>query len=164
MCLAPCIQIYIHHVRACHRVDPHNNQLSVSLIAQLAEHHRGQGSSPRSSLDFSGLSRCCLGSIENCKDHTHSYLEISKINEACNGNIDFILKTSFILELLNYIDTTVDPCEDFFNYACGGWIKRNPLPDKETIWNQFSKLEAEVDEFVRDVLESKEIHAKYSKV
>lgn len=67
-------------------------------------------------------------------------------------------------ELLNYIDTTVDPCEDFFNYACGGWIKRNPLPDKETIWNQFSKLEAEVDEFVRDVLESKEIHAKYSKL
>ncbi|KAK2552754.1 Endothelin-converting enzyme 1 [Acropora cervicornis] len=67
-------------------------------------------------------------------------------------------------ELLNYVDTTVDPCEDFFNYACGGWIKRNPLPDKETIWNQFSKLEAEADEFVRDVLESKEIHAKYSKL
>ena len=105
-----------------------------------------------------------MGSTENCEDHTPSYFEISKINKAFDGNIYFSLKTSFILELLNYIDTSIDPCEDFFNYACGGWIKRNPLPDKKTIWNQFSKLEAEADKFVRDVLESKEIHAKYSKV
>ena len=51
-------------------MDPHNNQLSVGLIAQLVEYRRGQGSSPRSGLDFPGLSLCCLGSTENCKDLT----------------------------------------------------------------------------------------------
>ena len=32
------------------------------------------------------------------------------------------------------LDTTVLPGEDFFNYANGGWIKRNPIPADETNW------------------------------
>ena len=67
-------------------------------------------------------------------------------------------------ELLSSLDPTIDPCEDFYNYACGGWIKRNPLPKNTLIWNQFTKLEEEANEFVRDVLHNKEIHAEYSKV
>ena len=26
------------------------------------------------------------------------------------------------------MDTSVDPCADFFAYSCGGWIKKNPIP------------------------------------
>lgn len=26
------------------------------------------------------------------------------------------------------MDMTADPCEDFFQYACGGWVERNPVP------------------------------------
>ncbi|MEO8086431.1 MAG: M13 family metallopeptidase [Bacteroidota bacterium] len=29
------------------------------------------------------------------------------------------------------VDTTVNPAEDFFKYANGGWIKRNPIPESE---------------------------------
>jgi putative endopeptidase len=29
------------------------------------------------------------------------------------------------------IDKTVDACEDFYHYACGGWQKRNPIPPDE---------------------------------
>ena len=29
---------------------------------------------------------------------------------------------------LNNLDQTVNPTEDFFQYACGGWMKNNPLP------------------------------------
>jgi putative endopeptidase len=32
------------------------------------------------------------------------------------------------------LDTTVLPGADFFNYANGGWIKRNPIPADETNW------------------------------
>jgi putative endopeptidase len=32
------------------------------------------------------------------------------------------------------IDTTVSPGEDFFQYANGAWLKRNPIPDDEGIW------------------------------
>ncbi|KAL8198225.1 UNVERIFIED_CONTAM: Endothelin-converting enzyme 1 [Gekko kuhli] len=48
-----------------------------------------------------------------------------------------ILVTSAILSSL---DQSVDPCEDFFRYACGSWIKTNPLPDGHSRWGTFNKL------------------------
>ena len=34
-----------------------------------------------------------------------------------------------------FIDSTTDPCKDFYQYACGGWKESNPVPaDKERIW------------------------------
>ena len=32
------------------------------------------------------------------------------------------------------IDSTIKPGEDFFDYANGGWIKRNPIPPEESSW------------------------------
>lgn len=32
------------------------------------------------------------------------------------------------------IDTSVQPSEDFFQYANGGWLKRNPIPQAESSW------------------------------
>jgi putative endopeptidase len=56
------------------------------------------------------------------------------------------------------MDTTVRPTDDFFHYASGGWIKRNPIPDKEAVWGSFSvlrtnnrkKLKAIVDEVLKN--------------
>src|SRR5258705_2031573 len=32
------------------------------------------------------------------------------------------------------IDTTVDPAQDFFQYANGGWVKRKPIPHSQSAW------------------------------
>jgi putative endopeptidase len=32
------------------------------------------------------------------------------------------------------IDSTVKPANDFFDYANGGWIKNNPIPDEQQAW------------------------------
>lgn len=36
--------------------------------------------------------------------------------------------------LITNMDSTVKPGDDFFEYAEGGWIKNNPIPDEETSW------------------------------
>lgn len=36
--------------------------------------------------------------------------------------------------LVANMDTTVNPADDFFDYANGGWLKKNPIPADETGW------------------------------
>lgn len=38
------------------------------------------------------------------------------------------------------MDTSVSACSDFFDYANGGWIKRNPVPPAFSQWGGFSEL------------------------
>ncbi|WP_223650101.1 M13 family metallopeptidase [Hymenobacter psoromatis] len=38
------------------------------------------------------------------------------------------------------IDQSVAPCEDFYHYANGNWIKSNPVPAAETRWGAFNEL------------------------
>ncbi len=30
------------------------------------------------------------------------------------------------------MDRSADPCVDFFQYSCGGWIKANPIPPDQS--------------------------------
>ena len=38
------------------------------------------------------------------------------------------------------MDTTYQPGDDFFHYASGTWLKKNPIPAKETRWGSFNQL------------------------
>jgi putative endopeptidase len=42
---------------------------------------------------------------------------------------------------LTAIDKTADPCTDFYQYACGNWVKSNPIPGDQVRWaRSFSLL------------------------
>lgn len=51
------------------------------------------------------------------------------------------------------IDTQVDPCEDFFMYANGGWLKNNPIPPSESRWGSFNELDNKNNMLIRTILE-----------
>ena len=52
------------------------------------------------------------------------------------------------------MDRSIDPCVDFFAYACGGWIKNNPIPPDQSSWDLYSKMEDENKTQLREILEA----------
>jgi len=54
--------------------------------------------------------------------------------------------------LIQAMDLTADPCEDFFQYSCGGWIQKNPIPDSKSRWTEFDVLRDELTNTMKDIL------------
>ena len=52
------------------------------------------------------------------------------------------------------IDTSVSPRDDFYLYANGNWLKRNPLPDNAARWSIGSVISESIYEELRQISES----------
>lgn len=51
------------------------------------------------------------------------------------------------------LDRSCQPCEDFFKFANGGWLSRNPVPAAYSSWGRFHELDERNREQVRQILE-----------
>uniref|UniRef100_A0A8C4MX16 Neprilysin n=1 Tax=Equus asinus asinus TaxID=83772 RepID=A0A8C4MX16_EQUAS len=55
--------------------------------------------------------------------------------------------------LIQNMDATAEPCANFFKYACGGWLKRNIIPETSSRYGNFDILRDELEVVLKDVLQ-----------
>src|SRR6266700_8078177 len=51
------------------------------------------------------------------------------------------------------MNKSVDPCVDFYQYACGNWIAQNPLPADRARWGRFTELSSHNEKVLLDIIQ-----------
>ena len=51
------------------------------------------------------------------------------------------------------LDRSVAPCDDFYKFSSGGWLKNNPIPADRSTWAVFSVLNAANEDALHQILE-----------
>lgn len=86
------------------------------------------------------------GTLAACKEKT----EIAVVDNEPHGII------------LENMDTTVNPGDDFYNYVNGNWMKIHEIPEDETQWGGFTILRKKTSENVLGILARAKESKKYA--
>ncbi len=54
---------------------------------------------------------------------------------------------------VSLLDKAVEPCVDFYKFACQKWLAANPIPSDQPAWGRFNELQERNREVLRNILE-----------
>jgi endothelin-converting enzyme/putative endopeptidase len=55
---------------------------------------------------------------------------------------------------VSQLDRSADPCVDFYQFSCGGWRAKNPLPADKARYNRYEEMSEENKKRLREILEA----------
>jgi len=93
---------------------------------------------------------------KHMEDATNVDINLSSNNSESTDKLKLCLSKGCIqaaADVLDKLDDTVDPCDDFYQFACGGFIKKTVIPDDHTKVSMFSVIGDKLDEQVRGLLD-----------
>lgn len=65
---------------------------------------------------------------------------------------------------VNAMDKAVNPCDNFYEYACGGWRKANPIPSDKARWGRFNELAEYNLQVLHNILETAAAPGKHTPI
>jgi putative endopeptidase len=77
-----------------------------------------------------------------------------------NGTITAQSNNGFDLKNL---DKSADPTKDFYQFAVGGWVKHNPIPDDQVRWGSFTVLAEDNNVVLRKIIEEAAANQSWGK-
>lgn len=57
-------------------------------------------------------------------------------------------------QMVEAMDRSADPCQDFYQFACGGWMRKNPLPEGRSRWSTFNSIWEQNQALLKHLLEN----------
>src|SRR3954467_591193 len=70
------------------------------------------------------------------------------------------LQLGFLLAVATYaqtvttdLDRSISPCVNFYQFACGTWMSKNPIPPDQSTWGRFDELSERNRQIMREILD-----------
>ena len=67
-----------------------------------------------------------------------------------------------LLEILNKLNQSVDPCEDFYEYSCGGFLEKTHLKDDQPQLGSFTVAFDAIQKALKEILQDEALWSSSS--
>jgi putative endopeptidase len=82
------------------------------------------------------------------------FVGIALVSEGLRASVKAAGDTSYWGFDTANLDKTCKPCDDFYQFAMGGWMKANPIPPEYSTWGSFSRLLDKNQQNLRQILDA----------